>query len=530
MNKSINSTAFLLSPRYIRNKCMQNKHWARYFSDFYHRNRLSNTQHHNRITNSQISKQLLGEDDVRKPIAGPPGINLDIKAYIETSNSSKDILSMIEQNVNIIEHASIFGKAMKKCDNLRGWQSVHQIMKLLLSSTLQPQRIQFNVFFNSMAHSDSPELTIKYFDVMVNEYSIQPDVVCFSSIIKSFRFQGKSKLAEKFWRMMHDKYHLQPDEWLYTEMISVYAKCHEIEKGTKLFNEYLDKVARQVLKHEKPVYGAYLNMFSRMGNIDGMMHANKLILDAGFPSDVVTITDVMRGYLAARDEDGCLDVLQEWLSFDYPPALPMMHLKCVALTHKIQKSNASFEDKYAMYVELKDTIYKELKHYGFPMDALIAKTELDGAIFLYRFHDPEHIIDVFLSMVQKGVIEYKVYDTYSKSYIIDFHVFHPWQVQFIVRYLIGFELEKLLKILIDDKLLIVVGVGKHTEGRNNQKGKLKEFLKTELQSWDPPIRCHENKIRGRVHIHKSDLLPYLQENNYAKKLLTAQSKHWYRPE
>eukprot|EP01083_Nonionella_stella_P257416 881156_1 len=188
MNKSINSTAFLLSPRYIRNKCMQNKHWARYFSDFYHRNRLSNTQHHNRITNSQISKQLLGEDDVRKPIAGPPGINLDIKAYIETSNSSKDILSMIEQNVNIIEHASIFGKAMKKCDDLRDWESVHEIMKLLLSSDVQPHLIAFTIFFNSMAHSDSPALTIEYFDVMVNKYCIQPNVICFGTILKSFRF------------------------------------------------------------------------------------------------------------------------------------------------------------------------------------------------------------------------------------------------------------------------------------------------------------------------------------------------------
>eukprot|EP01083_Nonionella_stella_P082509 227733_1 len=220
----VNKSAFL--SRYLSNKWTQHKCWIRCFSHFYDTNQVSNTQRHSRINNSQYGKQLLGEEDVRNRVTGPPGINSDIRLYIDNANNAKDILSTLEQNVKIIEHVSIFGKAMKKCDDLRDWK----IMELLLSSSLQLDRVQFSIFFNSMAHADRPELTMKYFNVMVNEYSIQPDVVCFSAILKSFRWQGKLKQAETFWHMMREKYHLEPHEFVYTEMISICAKCHEIEK------------------------------------------------------------------------------------------------------------------------------------------------------------------------------------------------------------------------------------------------------------------------------------------------------------
>eukprot|EP01083_Nonionella_stella_P087689 243994_1 len=284
----------------------------------------------------------------------------------------------MEQNAKSIEHTSIFGKAMQKCDSLRDWQSAHEIMKLLLASQLHPDVIVFTIFFNGMAHYDSPDLTTKYFNVMVDEYGIMPDVACLNTIIKSFRLQGKVKQAERFWHMMNHKYHLEPDELSYTEMISVYAKRHDKEKGEQLFNEYLDKVQKQSLKHEQPVYGAYLNMFSRMGDIEGMMYANNLSQQVGFSTNVVILADIMRGYLVAKDEHGCLDAHEEWLSHGLAPSLTMMNLKCVALVHKIGRSKAPFEDRYPIYLELKDTIHKQLTYYGFRIDPLIAKSELEG--------------------------------------------------------------------------------------------------------------------------------------------------------
>eukprot|EP01083_Nonionella_stella_P102528 291718_1 len=202
------------------------KHLIRYISHFKDSNLLSKTKHHNKITSSRISKQRRGEGDVISPAQGAP-VNADIKTYIDNADSSKDILSMIKQNVKIIEHVSIFGKAMKKCDDLRDWESVHEIMKLLLSSDVQPHLIAFTIFFN--------------------------------------------------------------------KMISIYAKCREIAKGTKLFNEYLGKVQKQILKHNKPTYSAYLNLFSRIGDIEGMERANNIMQEAGYDTDVIILSDIMRG-------------------------------------------------------------------------------------------------------------------------------------------------------------------------------------------------------------------------------------------
>eukprot|EP01083_Nonionella_stella_P280699 954892_1 len=508
--------------------CLRIK-WQRCFTNHHERNQLSDYYHHSWITRSKHRKKMRGEKDVRLSVVGPSHVNKDIRTHINKANEAKHIVSIIRKNVRIIEHPSIFGKAMQKCNNLRDWNSVYEIMKLLESSDLTLDLIAFNIFFNSMAHSDSPQLSIQYFDVMIHKYALLPTVPIFGTMLKSFRRQGKFKEAETFWNLMCDKYKLEPNEVAYTEMISVCAKCHEIEKGQKIFHEYLQKAQQQLLPQNLPTYSAYLNMFSRCGDVAGMTHAGTLIHQAGLKPDEVVVADIMRGLYVVRDFDGCLDMFDNWISHGNRPTIIMMQLKCIALKHKMEISNTTFEDRYVMYMQIKDIIYNQLGKYGLKIDPLIALSELDGAIFLYRFRDPSKIIDVFKDLISKRWISYGVFDKQLQTDIMDLHLFQPWQAQFILRYLIGFECKQLLESLVDDKLWIVVGVGRHAGGSaKSKKGKLKEFVKKELKSWDPPINCCEsNSNRGRLYVTKKDLVPYLNGNNFAKQKLTVPSKDWY---
>ena len=90
---------------------------------------------------------------------------------------------------------------MQKCNKLfpQDFKSVHKIMDCLLKSskitTITPTLIEFNVFFNSIPQSDSFKLSIKYFEIMINEYKINPDVLTFASLLKSFRKRRSSKIC-----------------------------------------------------------------------------------------------------------------------------------------------------------------------------------------------------------------------------------------------------------------------------------------------------------------------------------------------
>ena len=66
---------------------------------------------------------------------------------------------------------------------------------------------------------------------------------------------------------MQGKYNMEPCVFTYTEMLSAYAASFQKEKAIKIFNEYLD---RKDLEPHQATYGAYLNVFSRNGDIEGM--------------------------------------------------------------------------------------------------------------------------------------------------------------------------------------------------------------------------------------------------------------------
>ena len=158
---------------------------------------------------------------------------------------------------------------------------------------------------------------------------------------------------------------------------------------------------------------------------------------------------------------------------------------------------------------------------------MIATTQLNGAIFLYRFDDPMRIIDVFVDLVERQLIGYKKYDVNLDGFVIDLHFFQLWTVQFIIRYLFGFEWKQLSELMIGDKLWIITGKGKH-DMINDKKGKVKDFLIKELMAWEIPIKCNVGtRNAGMVFIHTNDLLPYLNDNNCAKHKFTVPSTDWF---
>ena len=492
-------------------------------------NQLPRDKQRSFLRNMEASKKLRGDEEVRNPVI-PPGINEDIHALLDEASKSSVIIDIVKTHINRIEHVSVFGKAMKKCDKMTDWKSVREIMDLLLCSDVQPDPIAFNIYMNSMARSDAPGQCIHSFRTMVEDHKLKPDVFHINVLLKSCRRQGRSKDAERTWKDMKKRHKLVPNHFTYAEMILVYAKAHENEKAKTLFEEYLEKVRNKDLPASDTTMGSYLNVSSRSGDLKEMERTLELRQKFGFEPNAVTVADMMRGCFAAREFEHCIVVFDEWIKGKKKPSMPMMFLKCCALNGMIRTAESP-ELKQKHYWDLWQTIYEDLLRYDLNVDFQIVTTQLGALIWMCGDQDPRVIVQEFEALVDKGLIGYQSYDERLQQNVIELHHFEPWAAQFIIRYVIGIQLKSVMSIE-QKELWIIVGRGKHTDGKRNKRGSLKDFITHELASWNPPIiALSSTTVPGRLYIERKHLEHYLRsEDNYAKQKLTIPSNDWFIPD
>eukprot|EP01084_Bolivina_argentea_P022268 41382_1 len=489
-------------------------------------NRLSNTYKQSWIDNEKEKKKLEGTKRVRNPVNVPTTVNQDIQQLINKTTNTHKIVSIIQQNINNIQHASIFGKAMQKCNKVfpRDWQSVHQIMKTLIQSENTPTLIEFNIFFNSMIHSNTPQLTIEYFDLMIHKYKLIPNVIIFATLLKSFRKQGYVNYAEKIYNIMVNEYGIQPDKFVYSELISVYSVAYQKDKATNIFNDYLNKVNENILPCNAPTFGAYLNVFCRIGDIIEMKNVIQLMELYGLELTEINVSDVMRGYYKAGQYDNCIDMLNQWINKGKVPTMAMILLKCNSLAQKIKFSEESFQVKYGIYDELCRTINENMEYYRLKINAMIALSQLDAAIFLYEYENPMKIVEIFEKLVDDNLIVYWQYNRKLKKNVIELQNFELWQAKFIISYVIAFKLNE---VLVGDGYRLWIVIGKRgfdfkNENAMEKRNKLLNCLIEEFATWNPPLKLDREMLdtEGTVVITREELLPYIDnEKNYVRQKL-----------
>eukprot|EP01084_Bolivina_argentea_P014932 27931_1 len=477
------------------------------------------TQMHFWRENSIDNMKQLNEKPKVKTI--PKGVNDDVKSHLNNCSNGKQVLSVIKSHQNQINHSSLYGKAIQLCTKWNDFDSAIQVMKLFESSPvkLKADQIIFNIFFDCMAHADLPELASKYFDIMLNKYKLSPNNITFSCLIKGCRRQSKHHEATKYWCLMK-QFNIIPQKQQYTEMLSVYSKAKQEELAENIFQEYLAQVESKQLPINIPTFAAYLNVFSRSGNIEGLHRTLPILIDYGICSNGTIASDIMRTYVVARNEIKALEYFDSYISNGNEPTVSMMYLKCVALSLTLIHSEFiqyEFETKYELYTEIVNTIWQQMKQYQMKIDPLFIRCQLSAAIGLYHNVNPAQIVDIFHSLLKTGYIGYKG----KKGMEIDLHLCQLLDAQFILRYVIGYKLNELLKT--QRNLHLVVGSGKHGSGT------LRGFVITELLSYDPPIAAKPHEWdKAVLVVSLKDLQSYLKnKSNIARLRLNIPSNDWF---
>ena len=330
-------------------------------------------------------------DRAFKPIKLNNITHSTIRRDINRAECGREVVSAIECALNSrrsIGHISIYYKAMQKCELLRDWESIPEIMDLLLSQSHLPMdTVSLNKFLKTMIDSDSPEECAKYFDVMVDEHGVTPNMETFIALIKSFRMRGKHGLVDKYWCLMQRKFRLLPRKDLYTEMLNIYSNAHRKDKAALIFKEYLQRVERKELRAQRNTFSAYLRVFCKCGDIQGMQNVIDIAMRNGMDCNehLVFVTDMISGYYNARMYEKCIEVYDEWVARGRAPGFKLLHVRCTALARMIgaEDSGLSLTEKYKIYHALTRAIYTEFEQHGFGVTPVVTKSHLIAVIYLY---------------------------------------------------------------------------------------------------------------------------------------------------
>eukprot|EP01084_Bolivina_argentea_P101103 181330_1 len=422
--------------------------------------------------------------------------------------------------------------AKKHCSKkLKNSQTVIWLMESIISSKITPDLMLFNEFFHCMAWANLPDTAFQYFEIMRNKYKLEPDIIMVSTLIKTCRHQAASKykLAEMYFNLRY-QFQLEPGTEYYSEMISVYAKAHQIEAAKNIFTEYKHKVDNKEFEPHAVTFGAYIDAFSSVGDVNGMVDSIKLFKKYMGGLDIIATANIMEGFNNCRLPRKAMQVFNEWIDQGLKPNRAMLKLKCIAHANII-KDDEDIRDNFAVklkeYNELLQIVDANCKMERNVIDPQLFTIQLFAAIALYHDVNPMEIVKIFEQMVENNNIGYTSRN--KQQFAIDLHLFLPLHAQFILRYLIGFKLKEIFYLSKSHKVIMITGKGKHAEGTSNEQYSLQTFVQQELLRYNPPIKAIPSVTNtGQLEIEKSELLPYLHdETNFAKNKLLQPSTDWY---
>eukprot|EP01083_Nonionella_stella_P300471 1025983_1 len=469
------------------------------------------------LNNSERSKRLRSKNAGSLSPHYAPKVNLDIQKALRSATNSNQVLQLIRSNASEIADASIYGKAMLKCNKLRGHECTMSLWNDLLKSGLKLDVVQFTIFFNGLCAIDKPEIIQKHFKLMIQKYELQPTLLTISVLIKSCRRRGLHEVAGKYWKLL-EIYKIKPNEILYTEIISVYSKALQKDKAIKMFKEYQKTIRNKELKYHFPTFAAYLTVFTRCGDLQGMHGVVEMIKTNGGYMNEIIYGDMMRGYITADEFEQTLETFDDMIRNEIKPTFTHLFLKIVALFRSMDRDKdiLTKAEKIQLHKDIEYELNNELSFYGVKMNPLLANVYLGATLVAYYDVDPMHIVKVFRRLCERKLMVY-LRTNKDGTISIDLSGFHFAEAQFIMRYILAFEIDQIVKRNQEKGCEIVsvfVGSNAHVTVNNIKKNDLKCLVMNDLLNYDPRIQAvRSEEDEQRIDIHMDQLLTYVNNMN-----------------
>eukprot|EP01084_Bolivina_argentea_P000686 1266_1 len=492
---------------------------CRYFSSLYGKNHTGSLHSNQTIKKGLTNKQLANEPQIKNPRSRQNYVDDKIVQKIRSSQGN-DVLRIIQSNIHDIKDVSTFSIAMQtlNASNWKHVQIIRKIMNLLFKTGLTADIFQFNIFFNCMHIADLPDVSNDYFNTMI-DMNMCPNYVSFVTLIKGCKSQGRFFYARTYWNLMVNKGIVPPNAYVYTEMVAVCDAAKQYQRGTDIFNAYWRRYQNHELQYNGATCCQYLDLLIHCRRIVGAREMISIIMDK---IHVNEMAHILTAYLKLQNPNKTLALVKQWEHYR-GSVIKMTLLECLAIVHIIKYKERNFQKKQELFQTLQNKIQSGSTDNVMVTDSRINSFLLEAGIWLNYDRSPERIKILYESLLHQNVMHIGRWDKLTNSFAIDLHQDDLIISQFKLRYIIGFRLKDFQAQ--SQKLVIIVGKGKHSKVGYDTG----TFVKNELSKYQPPIKCsYHRKDCGTILVDYDELREYLNDVNYASKLLTEVHDDWYK--
>ena len=403
----------------------------------------------------------------------------------------------VDEIMNILWHPSnalddsAYRNAIKRCNDLRDYQSALRIFHLMEQNDTIQTVETFNALIECLCDCDRTELAFKYFENMTH-----PSMDTFILILSSCNKRASStKIAEKVWKKLIFDFEMEPNVQMCNLMISIYVRSGNISKAEIIWKHLKNHKNANSESCAEMIYCYALNKDKeKLIEILDFMQSNELTMDrhhyVGIIKYFVSINN-LQGALLIFDE---METNQIAMNEQLLCHLASIYLRCKQPINSIKALAQKYENLFEQSRNLQGLLF----------EACLIEFEGDRAQIAVIFNR---------MMTEKKLSEY--WTKHSDSWWIDLH--GTWRrskmTQFLLQYVFESEWKRVERMIdLKQDIVILCGRGVHSDPRFC--GKTKAVAQRVLLSFNPPIRSSiYSKYSECIVLNRQDVINCLQQNH-----------------
>ena len=443
-----------------------------------------------------------------------PLITRHIRDKINKANNEDLILQLVNRYDNC--DSSVYGCAIKRLNELNQYDYMEEIMIKAMDNG-QYDEVLFTNFLYGMGKCGELKKCIALLDKMFKEYNVKPTLVLFTVILECYSFDNCVKYRKDIeWivDMMVNKYDIKLDAIVCTILFKIYAKIKDIDRAKYIWDNYF--ITSQNNSNPR-TWGAYLNVYAKVGMIDDVLRVFGEMKSRNVQMTHVTYGIIMDSYLKVNQPLKALEYYDELITSNITPKLNILGSRYIAYlkiyyNQKLGNHRTEHNNEY-YYHKIMKQYMDDLKKYELKPDFKVYMIQFNCVILHYFDQNPMEMVRYF--EMNKKYLQYLV-----SPQMIDLHHFPIVCAQFVIRYILAYELQT---VCSNKKFEIICGKTVRNKSNHFQ---LINFVINELQSFD--IECNiQPKNNGRIDVFIRDDTQRQIIKNKAIKYFTDTSHDWH---
>eukprot|EP01026_Neomeris_dumetosa_P050391 TRINITY_DN4417_c0_g1_i2.p1 TRINITY_DN4417_c0_g1~~TRINITY_DN4417_c0_g1_i2.p1 ORF type:complete len:628 (+),score=66.31 TRINITY_DN4417_c0_g1_i2:108-1991(+) len=245
------------------------------------------------------AEQLLEEAKERGVEIGAVGYSTILEALVLKGNlkASLQLLQWME-SVNLEPTTVSFNTVLKAFAEQGTQQQMNKLFQKMLTLGVTVRTDTFNTIIQNKIIQQEPAQAISLFRQML-QLGISPDTITYTCIIEAFRLRGQVDACEMLFAELEGSQSdpLVPDLFSRVALVGVLVKQQELKKARQALRQVVDIQRQQGSKPSLVAFGALLQGYAKINQVDQAMNVLQWFLSEGGDPDGLMFEQIVEACL-----------------------------------------------------------------------------------------------------------------------------------------------------------------------------------------------------------------------------------------